>query len=128
MNTPTIARSAAPRRLASATLVAGALIFGLPALAHGADAVAVPVQYSPAALKTDAGARAVHAQIRRAARQACGSANSPALQHKRAVRECREEAVARAVDEIGSPTLATVHAREGTAPRLAGAGELRTSR
>lgn len=128
MTTRLNASAAAPRRLFAAAVAAGTFFIGLPALANDVETVAVPVYYSPAALKTDAGARAVYAQLDRAARQACGQPSGLALQQRRANQECREQAVARAVEQIGSSMLAAVHAKEGTAPRLAGAGDLHTSR
>ena len=121
-------RSTAPHRLVAAALAAGAVFCGLPALAQGAAAVSVPVHYSAAALKTDSGARAVYAQLGRAARQACGQPGSRALQDVRAIQECRQQALDRAVREIGAPMLAAVHAKETPAPRFAGADDLRTSR
>jgi UrcA family protein len=116
------------RRLLPAALVAGALALGLPLLAHSAETGAVTVRYSPAALTSETGARNVYAQIRSAARQVCGQPGSRALQDQRATRECRRQAVAKAVAAIGSPTLAAVHTRESSSPRLAGAGDLRSSR
>ena len=121
-------QSSGPHRVVAAALAAGTLLFGLPALAQSAEPAEVSVHYSRAALKTDAGARTVHAQLSRAARQACGQPGSRALQNVRAVQECRQQALDRAVREIGAPMLAAVHAKETPAPRLAGADDMRASR
>jgi UrcA family protein len=124
MNNPFLAA----RHLIAAAAATGALFLGLPALAHASDASEVPVHYNPSALKTDAGAKAVYAQIKRAARQACGQPGSRSLQALGAIQQCRQQAVARAVEQIDSPRLAAVHARDRGADRVASAGDLRTSR
>lgn len=115
-------------RILPAALAAGALALGLPALAQADEAAAVTVQYAKSDLKTEAGARSVYSRIRVAARQVCGDADARELRRARAVNECRDAAVANAVASIGAPALASLHARQTGAARLASAGDTRTSR
>lgn len=116
------------RRLLPATLVAGALALGLPALAQAGAIPAVKVQYSKATLKHEAGARALYAKLQGAARRACGEADGRDLRMVRAVNECQDEAVANAVASIGSTMLAAVHSQETGGTRLASTGDAGLSR
>jgi UrcA family protein len=68
------------------------------------------VRYPADSLETEGGARVLYRRLLRAAEEVCpaNSADHPFLSS--GVRHCREQAVAHAVYEIGSPRLAAVHA------------------
>ena len=74
------------------------------------DVPRIVVRYSADSLSTDSGARELYERLVHAAAQVCpadfiGSRLvSPAVQH------CREQSIARAVHQIGSPRLAAVYA------------------
>lgn len=111
-------------------LTTAILAAGLPAAAGEAKAPglkvgAVTVSYDHRDLASEAGARAMLARLERAAYDACGGdprrhsawKTAPDLT-RRVYQQCREDAVARAVTELGSAKLAAVHAggvRDGVA-------------
>jgi UrcA family protein len=68
------------------------------------------VKYERDSLATEGGAKVLYHRIVRAAEQVCPAtaADRPFL--TTAVRQCREQAVARAVQKIDSPRLAAVYA------------------
>jgi UrcA family protein len=68
------------------------------------------VRYQPDSLESEAGARSLYHRLVRAAEEVCpaGLVDHPFLSS--GVRHCREQAVARAVQEIGNTRLAAVHA------------------
>ncbi|HEY2677076.1 MAG TPA: UrcA family protein [Steroidobacteraceae bacterium] len=96
--------------LATKILLLGAFA-GFAAAAGAApaesDAPSLAVHYSSDALATDDGARALYHRIARAAEQLCPS---DARLVPTAVRECRQQAIAGAVDKIHNQRLAAVHA------------------
>lgn len=71
------------------------------------------VQYDPQNLATDSGARAVYAKIASAARQVCPGDSSRDLRAIFDARKCRQEAIARAVNQIHQPRLVEIAARHG---------------
>jgi UrcA family protein len=99
-------------RLATKILLLG----GLAGLAAGAaqasaepiEAPSLVVRYNHDMLATDSGARAVYRRIARAAEQVCP--NDVARLTSPVVIECRQRAIAGAVDKIHNERLAQVHA------------------
>jgi UrcA family protein len=111
-------------------LTAAVLTMALPATAGevkvtGRKVGAEVVNYDARELASEAGAREVLMRLQRAAYDACGGdprrnsawKTSPDLT-RRVYRQCRDEALARAVAELGSAKVASLHAggdREGAA-------------
>jgi UrcA family protein len=99
-----LAAAATALTLVFATLPAHA---GTPASAESR----VAVRYADLDLASDAGAAALYQRIAAAAREVCpGYFESRHLLHRQAVRECRESAIARAIEAIDSPRLAAIQA------------------
>jgi UrcA family protein len=76
------------------------------------DAPSLVVHYSSDALATDNGARSVYHKIAKAAEQVCPS-DAPLI--PKGVRECREQAIAGAVDKIHNQRLAAIYAAHSRA-------------
>ncbi len=72
------------------------------------DPPTVVVHYSDLALGTDSGLNALYRRIVFAAKQVCPDQRDLSLQHK--VQICRDQAVARAIEQIHNPRLAALHA------------------
>jgi UrcA family protein len=115
MNQQTAKRAASASRPAMTLKMAlcgliGAVSMGAASAATVADEPpSVVVQYRPAALVTDSGTRALYRRLVTAAKEACPTgASSPFV--NQAIQDCRDQAVARAVRQIGSPGLAALHA------------------
>lgn len=118
------------RMITAGAAFAAAMLAGGPGVAGETKANQVKVGSARVAvdheaLSTEAGARDLLARMDAAARKACGGdarrhsswKSTPDLA-RRAFETCRQEAVARAVAELGSPRLAAAHAagpREGLA-------------
>jgi UrcA family protein len=101
-----LAVAASALTLAFATIPAHA---GAPATRD--DAPRVAVKYGDLDLATDAGAAALYRRIADAARDVCpGYYVSRDLQYRRNVTACRDDAVARAIQSVGSPRLAAIQA------------------
>src|SRR5215472_16813619 len=84
--------------------------------AAGTDAPASTVRYSDLNLSTEQGALVLYGRIVAAASRVCGAGNMLDLDSMASARVCREHAIARAVRDVNTPTLAAVHAeRRGTA-------------
>jgi UrcA family protein len=83
---------------------------------HG-DFVGVEVRYGPVDLRTLQGAKALAVRIRRAAASACGG-DDPAAHIGERFARCREQAIERAVRELGSPLLADALGRDSLPPAL----------
>jgi UrcA family protein len=100
-------------RLATKMLLLGGLAGLAAAGAAGASPAGdVPVRvvrYSADMLATDSGARTVYRRIARAAEQVCPN-NSYSLLVSNRVLECREQAIAGAVNKIHNQRLAALHA------------------
>jgi UrcA family protein len=88
-----------------------------PAAPATADVARVVVQYGDLDLDTERGAAALQRRLVAAAREVCGSPQPRELKRHREARECMDAAIARAVDEVGSPRLARLHAGRSRALR-----------
>jgi UrcA family protein len=102
-------------RLATKILLLGGLVGLAAAGAAGAsaesvDAPSLIVPYSAGMLATDSGARAVYRRIALAAEQVCPNVSSSARFTRPVVTQCREQAIADAVNKIHNERLAEVHA------------------
>jgi UrcA family protein len=105
-------------RLATKMLLLGGLAGLAAAGAAGAagaspesvDAPSLIVHYSAGMLATDSGARAVYHRIALAAEQVCPNVSSSTRFTRPVVIECRQQAIADAVDKIHNQRLAAVHA------------------
>jgi UrcA family protein len=91
-----------------------AAVLALPSVASAAQprADAPPqttVQYTFSELATDAGTRAVYARIKRAAAAVCPSYDPLDLDMAAVSKECQQQAMARAVSQIGDARLAAVY-------------------
>lgn len=75
-----------------------------------AVALGVSVKYTNQDLQTTAGAERLYERIREAAAEVCPAVSSVELQRHAAAVRCQDAAVAQAVNSIGSPQLAAVHA------------------
>jgi UrcA family protein len=95
-----------------AALVAALAIAAAAPASHAGDAArakSVSIHFDRATLADPAAARELYARIRTAARFACGDADLRDLNAMQEVNRCRADAVARAVETIGSATLGTLH-------------------
>jgi UrcA family protein len=105
-----LAASAGTVLLAAAPLAATAAPADEPyvvATTEGGPAVAV--KYSDLDLRTERGARILLERIQLAADQVCPpAADSRSLSRVEARAACEKDAIARAVDQVGSPRLAAV--------------------
>jgi UrcA family protein len=68
----------------------------------------VAVHYGDLNLQSDAGNAALFGRLRQAAERVCGTDDSRNLSVRNAVRECKRDAVARAVEQVGSVRLAAL--------------------
>jgi UrcA family protein len=99
-----------------ALVAAGVLGVGTAAAADtGSDGPArVVVKYSEQSLSTDIGVKQLYAQIVRAANQVCPSASTWNLMLQQRIQECRNQAIARAVHQVGNSQLAALYAIHST--------------
>lgn len=75
----------------------------------------VVVDYADLDLDSVAGNKALYARLSHAAARACGpEPESKDLRGRSDYRQCREEALAKAVDRIGSPELQALHTGQST--------------
>jgi len=72
------------------------------------DVPSVTVKYDPHMLATDAGAKAMYRRLVKAAEAVCPAPITGSPLPSRAIEVCRQEALARAVGQIGDPRLAAV--------------------
>jgi UrcA family protein len=90
-----------------------AAVLALPSVASAAQPADAPpqttVQYTFGELATDAGTRAVYARIKRAAAAVCPSYDPLDLDMAAVSKECQQQAMARAVSQIGDARLAAVY-------------------
>lgn len=77
------------------------------------DAPSRTVKYADLDLTHSQGAAVLYARIRSAARQVCLPTYNWLSEMHTPAQECRERAIARAVDDVNAPTLTTYH-REHT--------------
>jgi UrcA family protein len=116
MNMPDFTRKST---LAIMTLALTAMLSAAPAVLAddaarpGVVRTQVVVDYADLDLGSVAGNKALYARLSHAAERACGP--EPERQDLRArsdYRQCREAALAKAVDRIDSPELQALHARQ----------------
>jgi UrcA family protein len=107
------------KRAALAVVVAAGMFVSAVLAADSKGPFAVPelaVKYGDLDLTSPQGVQVLHRRLTAAAERVCprtdGRISAP---DKAAARECRKQAVERAVQEIGSPELAALHA--ATTPR-----------
>jgi UrcA family protein len=113
MNTFIAARAAGPGAKFG-LLVLGSLAGIMAAGSAGAasldsDVPSVVVKYSDQSLATDEGVHALYRRITHAAEQVCPDATRDLSRQVR-VSQCRDQAIARAIRQIGNSRLAALHA------------------
>jgi UrcA family protein len=74
------------------------------------DAPSVIVKYSETSLASNGGVNELYHRITVAAKQVCPAASIRDLVAQQQVAQCREQAIARAISQIGNPQLAALHA------------------
>ena len=98
---------------AALAVAATALLTVAPAYADSAaregQALQATVRYSDLDLASKDGAATLYRRIVTAAHRVCPEDGLRDPRLARVIRECREQAIARAVDAVGSPQLAAVH-------------------
>ena len=67
------------------------------------------VKYGDLDLSRDAGVAALYSRIRSAAREVCEPMDAVIMKMLRVRYDCRQEAVARAVDDVNSPALTSYY-------------------
>jgi UrcA family protein len=107
-------RSGRPVGSRIAALAAGivaAVAVGVSAAATStADVPSIVVHYADLNIATEQGARALYRRISIASWRVCPNADLRDLQAFGQSRTCREQAIARAVRDVGTPLLAAVYA------------------
>ena len=93
--------------------LAGAMAAGAASAAGTAnDAPAVTVKYSQESLATDDGVSILYRRIRFAATKVCPDGPIGDLEAQYRVAQCRDQAVAVAIRQIGNSQLAALHAKQ----------------
>lgn len=115
-------RSPLVATLSASVALAGLSFAGAASAAASAapatvDVARVVVQYGDLDLDTERGAAALQRRLVAAAREVCGSPDPRDLSRSRQARECMDAAMARAIDDVGSPRLAKLHAGRSRALR-----------
>jgi UrcA family protein len=104
-------RRAGLRVAALAAGILAASVAGVSAAAtSAADAPSVVVHYADLDLATRQGAQALYRRIAAAARKVCPNTDQRDLAAMAQNRDCREQAIAGAVRDVGTPLLASVYA------------------
>jgi UrcA family protein len=102
-------------RAATATLMValgglfGNVAAGIAGAASMGEGNSTVVRYRPASLGTERGSKALYRRLVTAAEQVCPAPSGTRLVPA-AVQTCRDQAISRAVEQIGSPALAALHA------------------
>jgi UrcA family protein len=112
MNTFIAARAAGPGAkfgLLVLGSLAGIMAAGAAGAASLGDVPSVVVKYSDQSLATDEGVHALYRRITHAAEQVCPDATRDLSRQVR-VSQCRDQAIARAIRQIGNSRLAALHA------------------
>jgi len=92
--------------------LAGAMGTGLASAATSdADVPSIVVRYSGQSLGTESGVQLLYHRIVVAARQVCPEETVRNLAAHAMAQQCRQQAIARAVQQINNPRLAAMHAR-----------------
>jgi UrcA family protein len=94
----------------AAGIIAAAAVGASAAGTPAADAPSVVVHYADLNLATEQGARALYQRIAIAAWNVCPVEDNRDLRAAAERRTCREQAIARAVRDVGTPLLAAVYA------------------
>lgn len=104
--------SARLRAAVACTVIAACAAVGAVGSAHAAtaDSPALKVRYSDLNPSTEQGSLVLYGRIVAAAHQVCAVDDIRDLKAVRAARSCREQAIAQAVRDVGSPMLASVYA------------------
>ena len=114
MSTFIPSRTAGSRARAALVLLgslAGVMAAGTAAAAApDSDVPSVVVHYSDLTLTTDSGVNQLYRRIMFAARQVCPDASMRGLRAQQQVKQCREQAAARAIQQVGNPQLAALYA------------------
>ncbi len=115
MTAPRVSRSTLVTNFAATVALAGMSFAGVAAAGDAASSATVEVArvvvgYGDLDLDTERGAAALQRRIAAAARQVCGAPSPRDLRLHRMAQECMSEAISRAVDDVGSPRLAKLHA------------------
>jgi UrcA family protein len=74
------------------------------------DVASIAVKYSQESLATDGGVNELYRRITSAAKQVCPDVSIKDLAGQRLRAQCREQAIAGAIRQIGNPQLAALHA------------------
>jgi len=91
--------------------VAGVIAAGAAGAAGtDSDAPSVVVKYSETSLETSGGVNDLYRRITVAARQVCPAVSIRDLVAQQQVAQCREQAIAREISQVGNPQLAQLHA------------------
>ena len=101
-----------PLRLIVAGLALTSLGVGTSLAAPGADAPSVTLRYAALDLTTQEGALRLEQRIRAAAERVCPSSDGRELERTAQARACQAHALARAVQQIGSPQLTALLAAQ----------------
>jgi UrcA family protein len=119
MTSATLHRGRRLRPALAFSALATCAALGLVGPTHAAsgDAPAVTLRYSALSLSTEQGALALYGRIVAAAHEVCAADNMLDLNAMATARVCRERVVAKAVRDIHSPLLASVHTARGGASR-----------
>lgn len=111
MSTVNVKSTTLRRSLALATACAALAVSTMSVAAPATTQVpSVKVRYDDLNLATSAGVSTLYKRIARAARNVCPDAYSRDLTMVAASEQCQAEAIARAVNEVNNPQLASLYA------------------
>lgn len=103
--------------LASALVITAGMLAGFATNAEAAapasvETRSITVSYADLDLNREAGVRTLYKRLRLAAKQACGSVDTRDLAARAAWYECRDAALATAVERLGNERIAALHRAE----------------
>jgi UrcA family protein len=100
----------------NAALCAGAMLISLGAMAEAPDSSVVvqtkTVKYNRAEATTTAGAEQLYGSLNLAVARVCVDSAEPAFLQGAVYAQCRDAALAQAVDEIGIQAVTALHAQD----------------
>jgi UrcA family protein len=97
--------------LGAAAVTLSSFVYAADEMGDAPDAtLETVVMYADLNLDTDAGVQVLHRRIANAVRRVCPNYDARDLGEAQIVRACREQAMARAVEAIGSTRLAALEA------------------